>query len=759
MVGIFVLMSSSVSLSIAQWKSYTMKRDVRDLVLGSDSTVWAATSGGLFSFHFADSTYGEYTTSEGLRSVDLSAAAVDSQGRIWIGATNGFIQRYSPITHEWISFTYISDRRDPQKRINALQVHGDTLAVLSDIGISFLSISRLEFGDTYMQFGLGPAALADGAVDFETHVGRMWIATPTGVASTPLTNPNPATPESWQVYRLNSLITGLALLDTSLFVSTSVGLERFDGLSWSIVAGTSGLNILGISDELPRQSGCGRVFEFFTRSELWSFAIGDAVTRLSATFPSILTAISREGILGSQSSGAIVYNSCANDRSPTIGILSVLIPPGPPSNKFIGIAVDGRGVVWSGTGAVDGEGFMSFDGSHWKLYSVASEPQLGTNNFYKVSIGANNAKWISNWYSGIALVDDEGHFKKMYNASNGLPPSLDPSYVIAGGVAADRNGRTWIADRTPPGDTSVVIFNPDSTFSYVVGCGLGCATRQRQVGIITYVVIDEYGTKWFMNFSRFEPYEPDRLFGFLFYNERVALPGTSRGWGRLTTADGLSSSQVWSAAVDREGTIWIGSDRGVSIIFNPADPHEGIVAYHPPPVNDQVIQGIVVDALNNKWIATKQGVFVLPPDGTSIIDQYTEVNTGGKLLDDDVNSIAIDSRTGVIYFGTEKGLTSLATSAIEPKRSFDDLSFSPNPFRVPSPTLLTVDGLVAGSTLKILSIDGNLVREVQTPGGRVGFWDGRDDRGRIVATGIYIIVAYSEDGSRVAKGKLAVIRQ
>jgi flagellar hook assembly protein FlgD len=69
-----------------------------------------------------------------------------------------------------------------------------------------------------------------------------------------------------------------------------------------------------------------------------------------------------------------------------------------------------------------------------------------------------------------------------------------------------------------------------------------------------------------------------------------------------------------------------------------------------------------------------------------------------------------------------------------------------------------VDGLVENSTFKILTIDGVLVREVQTPGGRVGYWDGTDQQGNVVASGIYIIATYAESGA-TANGKVAVIRK
>ena len=762
---VVIAVAIPVSHSFAQWKTYTMKRDVRDVVLAKDSTLWVATGGGMFSFHFSDSTYREFTTSEGLRTINLSAVAVDREGYIWSGAEDGFLHRLNPVTHEWQYVTDIFGLTNPQKRINALHVLGDTLVILSDVGVSFFSISKMEFGDTYRQFGSGVTQKTGNVIDIALFSGKIWLATRSGIVATETSNPNPAVPESWEVFSPNVNVSGLVVLDSALYASTSAGLFHFNGISWDTVSGSKGFNLIGVSDELPGISGCGSVIELIRdfdslhvprRSELWSFD-GNQLLRLSSTFPSLLSSISSAGILGSQTAGVFIYHPCVNDEHPVTGLAANLFPPGPPSNKFISIAVDTRGSLWYATGPVNAEGFASFDGSTWKHYSVSSDPRLKTNNFYKVSVGRNNAKWISSFGNGIALIDDEGTFQKMYDASNGIPPSIDPSFVVTGGVAVDRNGRTWITDRTPPADTSIVILNPDFSFSYVVGCGPGCTTRRTQIATLSDVVIDEYGTKWFTNFSRFEPFLPDRLAALLYYNEEFALPGSIGGWGKLTTSDGLASAQIWSLAVDLDGTLWIGTDQGISLLYNPTDPQAGIAAYHPP-IN-QVVQSIVVDALNNKWIATKQGVFVLAPGGDSILDHYTVESTNGKLLDDDVISIAIDNRSGVFYFGTEKGLTSLKTPAVEPKRSFDELSFAPNPFHIPSSREVIVDGLVKGSTLKILAVDGNVVREVHTPGGRVGSWDGRNEQGALVSTGVYIVVAYSDDGTKIAKGKLAVIRQ
>jgi len=101
---------------------------------------------------------------------------------------------------------------------------------------------------------------------------------------------------------------------------------------------------------------------------------------------------------------------------------------------------------------------------------------------------------------------------------------------------------------------------------------------------------------------------------------------------------------------------------------------------------------------------------------------------------------------------------SLTTAFAAPSESAGRLLVYPNPFRVPSDIPLTIDGLARDSQIKILSIDGSLVRSLTTPGGRIGFWDGRNESGTVVASGIYLVIGYTDDGSAVT-GKVAVLRK
>jgi hypothetical protein len=164
------------------------------------------------------------------------------------------------------------------------------------------------------------------------------------------------------------------------------------------------------------------------------------------------------------------------------------------------------------------------------------------------------------------------------------------------------------------------------------------------------------------------------------------------------------------------------------------------------------------DILNDKWIGTEtNGVFHLSSDGSTLIEQLNTSKT--PILSNKINSIAVSNRTGRAYFGTYNGLSSYSTDAIEPVADFDKLIASPNPYLIPSDVGLKIDGLIENSIIKIITLNGEVMNEFDSPGGRIALWDGRTENNELAPTGIYIIVAYNKDGSKVGTGKVAIVRK
>ena len=167
---------------------------------------------------------------------------------------------------------------------------------------------------------------------------------------------------------------------------------------------------------------------------------------------------------------------------------------------------------------------------------------------------------------------------------------------------------------------------------------------------------------------------------------------------------------------------------------------------------------MAVDPLNQKWIGTNEGLLHVTSDGTTLLDAFTSKNS--PLLSDIIRSIAIDPNTGTVYVGTDEGLTSFVTTSVMPKESFNKLLVYPNPFVIKNDgKYLTIDGLIRDSDLKILTINGKLVAEFSSPGGRIATWDGRDLNGNLVSSGIYLVVAFDKDGNNVTASKVAILHE
>jgi hypothetical protein len=432
-------------------------------------------------------------------------------------------------------------------------------------------------------------------------------------------------------------------------------------------------------------------------------------------------------------------------------------PNGPNSNFFNSVAVADNGLIWCASGETAHTGFYRYnpdlsDNEQWRNFTTNSYPILQTNDYYKISPGANGSVWACSWGDGVVEVVGDSIVRKYnYYSNPSLPGAVSkaPDYVVSSGVAVDNEGKLWIINRNEANGRSLLRLDSDTTATFFND------QFNSSWGWFHNVVIDRNNTKWM---GSTVPWHMDPGSGLYFFNEKKIVPGTQStgGWGNIS---GMSDSKVLSIALDLDGEIWVGLGLGAVIIPDPLNPAYRNTSF---PLSEQVVQSIAVDAVNNKWIGTKEGVFVVNSDGTQLLQSYTVASTNKNLLSNDVRTIAIDQKRGIAYFGTEQGLSSLAIISVQTSRAYSKLECGPNPYFLPNDQPLMIRNLVENSTIKILTVSGSLVKQIETQeqgGGGRAFWDGRDKNGAFVASGIYFIVASAENGSQAVTGKVAVIKK
>jgi hypothetical protein len=223
-------------------------------------------------------------------------------------------------------------------------------------------------------------------------------------------------------------------------------------------------------------------------------------------------------------------------------------------------------------------------------------------------------------------------------------------------------------------------------------------------------------------------------------------------------------------AEDNNGAVWVGTTNGVVSLNPTAAFSTGFAVNHiKVPRNDGTsladylldglqVNAIAVDGANRKWLGTDaSGLFLVSSDGSSIIQSFNTSNS--PLLSNKVYDIACDPNSNAVYVTTAGGLQEYQSDSAPSQYDFNDIHAYPNPVRPDYLGEITVTGLMENSLVKIADASGNVVRQLKSTGG-TATWNGRDDSGERVKSGVYYIMGSSSDSSASKGGvcKLLIMR-
>jgi len=232
--------------------------------------------------------------------------------------------------------------------------------------------------------------------------------------------------------------------------------------------------------------------------------------------------------------------------------------------------------------------------------------------------------------------------------------------------------------------------------------------------------------------------------------------------------------RVYTVAEDKEGKIWLGTDKGIKyytrspseLLKDPNIIPEPVyvrwISYDKKDTLDELmlaadpIKCIKIDAGNRKWIGTETaGVYLMSDDCRKEIFHFTTENS--PLLSNTIYAIEIDGETGEVYFGTENGLISFRYTATDPKEHYEELKIFPNPVRENFNGYICIEGLKEKSEVKITDAYGGLVFRTISNGGTAS-WNGRRFDGQKAATGVYFVFVCDEHGKERIAGKILFIK-
>lgn len=721
------------------FKNFTDMKRVSALQTISSGT-WAATNGGGFFFNSSNNSFTTLHKTDGFNGIKLTAVTIDNSGNIWFGSENGIIDIYDPENNTTSSILDIFNSDRSSKAINQLSVRGDTIIVASDFGISLIDSKNLLFLDTFFKFGSFTSNIVVNSI---FNNGLIYASTMSGIAVQKSGAVNLSAPESWNVFTTtNGLpsnnVNKLVMFNSKLIAGTDNGLAQNNGSSWSaILSQFSGKKI---NDLLVMQD----TLYILSENSISAYDGTNVFTRFTSSINLNVIAFSPTlGLLAASDIGIIqVYSSSAEN----------IYPNGPAANQFPSMSVDNEGVLWSASGRdVTGVGFYKFDGNKWTTFDKSNSSELPTNSYHVVYAAPDNTKYFGNWGQGFVKVTDNSITNFDVNNTDLVGIEIDPNFLVISGFGADSKKNIWVLNFWAADRNVLNALTPTGLWHHFKVPSEINLTLQFHFNL----VVDQFDTKWYSSTD-------SKRSGLFFFNENTTLTNTADDIsGFFSTSNGLNSNSISAIALDKRGELWVGSNFGVNIISNLGSLSSSGSSLRISSVfslRQQSINCIAVDPLNQKWIGTNQGLLLVNSDGSKLLTTLNTANSA--LLSDIITSIAINENTGEIFVGTDNGLTSFFTTAVKPATTFSELFTYPSPFFIGNGNNeLIIDGLIKDSDIKILTISGKLLKEFSSPGGRIASWDGKDQSGNYVSSGVYIIVAFDKDGNNVTTGKVAVIRK
>lgn len=719
------------------WKNHTDMKQVNS-IQALENGVWAATGGGGFFYNGSLDNFKKLTKTNELFSTSLTATCVDNYGKVWFGSSSGALNVFDPANNSVRNILDIYNSDRVNKQINELRISGDTVFISTEFGLSLMDSKSLVFYDTYYKFG----SLSSNIRVVSTYKNNLiYASTEFGIAVQKAGALNLSAPESWNIYNTtnglpSNLIRKIRLYRDTIIAATDKGLSMFNGTFWQTFL--LSFNNISILDILVSNDSLIISHE----NSISVYYQGIVTTTFTSPFEIRKISNSAAGLFATSSKGVIKIEDGNTYK--------IIVPNGPEANQFPGMSVDKNGVLWSASGKDNrGVGFYSFDGSKWTTTSTANAP-LPNNDYHTTYSAPDNISYIGSWGFGFVRIRDNNLdiFRTENMPIQGI--QKNPAFVVITGFGNDSKGNLWIlnygaADRKPLS----MLTKDSSWYSFTIPAELN-----QYFELHFNLAVDQYDTKWFAS-------QDERKAGLFYFNENKTIDNPNDDFsGFITQTNGLNDNTVNYIVPDRRGDLWVGTSLGVNIITNTStvlssNPQTRISSVFV--LRQQTINCIAVDPLNQKWVGTNQGLLLVNSDGSRLIATYDSKNS--PLLSDVIRSIAIDENKGTVYVGTDAGLTSFDTPSVKPLESFSELFVYPNPLLVEDKNeLLTIDGLIKDSEIKILSISGKLISGFSSPGGRVAYWDGKDLDGKPVNSGIYLIVAYDKEGNNVATSKVAVLR-
>jgi len=713
-------------IPVGTWRTHYAYFQGKHVAVSSDAA-FCATDNGLFRYRFSDGTLSVLSNANVLSDVGVSALAFSATTQtLVVGYANGNIDLLKP--DGTVNIRTVLNSAFNGKAIAHIQISGSVAYLSTGFGLLRLNLNSGVISETYDN--IGPAGAGVAVTASAILNDSLFAATSAGLLAAPLA-------------------ASVNLLDfrTWALRHSAIDIVDLESNGDALLVNRGGLQLLRyqMGSVEPVSLPVGAIRGLQADGNRFLALIGDGLWEVAAT--DVVTAVVPEGLFSAQALAVQggrfwLADACEGLISIENGQRQVFRPDGllQPFNQRILPLRGGRIAVLPGgyspetAAALNREGGLSlFEEGSWQHFGATDCPETegglpSVTDVTAYMTTPDGTQWLGTFGDGLfRKLPTDTDFTLIADApfSSFFPSQITDLLYDA------RTDAVWVtmyADAA--GQPAVYRFNATGqweSFTFPVPA----AHWAEQL------LADDTGLYWLR-------LRPQAGGGLLVFSEDGSYRLLREGFGN----GDLPSSRVNTIVKDLEGSIWVGTDRGVAAFFDPLATLQGNAEAITPIfessrlLRDERVTAMAVDGGNRKWIGTDNGLWLFSEDGDER-DAFFDVGNS-PLPGNRIRSLALQPETGEVFVATERGVVAYRGTATQATAEHRQVKVFPNPVPPRYQGLITIEGLAYNATVKITDASGRLVAELQANGG-TAVWNGRDYLGNKAKTGVYFVMSIGQE--------------
>ena len=763
----------SIPICISQnWNGHYSYHNSIDTSIGNGK-IFTASENAIYIYSTQDDQLSIITTIDGLSGDFISNIYYSTNfNKLIIGYENGLIQIVDFNNDNILTIYDIIEKTTippNKKKINEFTEVDNIIYISTDYGVSLYDLNSLEFGDSLF---IGEGGTQQQVNQTIINDNFLYAVLPDfgGIKRVNL-DLDIINYQNWELVYSGDFDFILNIDDSFVFTNENNVFFNENGTFSQVISLSQTIKKIVINEGKIIITSEDKIFIYDTNFNLINSSI--ISSNFNTNFNSselynnyIYVATSSKGLL------KININNIQQNYS--------ILPAGPLDNNVFSIS-SLYGSLWATFGDYTStynpyplarKGVSHWSDEYWNNINYDSIPEnaVNLNNISINPFNLNNI-FISSYHGGLLEISDES--LSLFDQLNSGLESLisnETNYnsVRISGSNFDDSGTLWLMNSRV--DNPLKSFNLDTNqwssydFTQIIPDGFN-----DELGF-SDIVIGSNGTKWIGGLNS----------GLIGFNENAGNPLLKR----INDNDvgNLPSPYVKSLAMDNNNHLWIGTIKGLRVLYNTSNFFDANVSTQQIVIEEdgiykelleqQFISDIKVDGSNNKWVGTiGSGLFYFSQNGQQTIYHFTKNNS--PLPSNNINDIALDFVNGLVFIATDKGLVSFDSGGSTTSSTLNESYVYPNPVR-PSFNMniekIKISGITEDINIKITDISGNLVAEANSNvnnryngfnleiDGGIAYWNGKNLANNSVSSGVYIVMLSDLDSYDTKILKIMIIR-